>query len=147
MEKEIVKNNKMKKLKFVVHQHEARKLHYDFRLEMNEILKSWAIPKEPPIKEKIKKLAVEVENHPLSFINFEGEIPKGLYGAGIIRIWDCGNYELKEKTSNKIIFILHGKKMKGKYCLLKFKKENGKNLWLIFKIENDTLTRIIRKSA
>ncbi len=123
------------KTKFVVHKHEAHKLHYDFRLEMNGVLKSWAIPKEPPTKEKIKKLAVEVEDHDLSFIDFEGKIPEGSYGAGVIKIWDSGNYELVGRDPKKITFILHGKKMKGEYCLLKFKKERDRNMWLIFKVK------------
>jgi DNA ligase D-like protein (predicted 3'-phosphoesterase) len=126
---------KNKKPKFVIHLHKARKLHYDFRLEMDKVLRSWAIPKKPPLKIGVKKLAVQVEDHPISYANFEGKIPKGSYGAGIVKIWDSGSYELKKRSSKKINFLLHGKKMKGVYCLIKFKKERNKNLWLIFKVK------------
>ena len=122
-----------KKPIFVVQEHHARKLHYDFRIEMGGVLKSWAVPKILPTNEKSKSLAVEVEDHPLSFADFEGIIPKGSYGAGTIKIWDKGEYELVNKTDDKINFILHGKKMRGSYCLLRFKRENKKDLWLIFK--------------
>lgn len=122
-------------LQFVVHKHRARKLHFDFRLELDGVLKSWAIPKELPLKEGIKRLAIRVEDHPLSFIDFEGVIPEGIYGAGNIQIWDKGKYKLKELTNKKIIVELHGEKIKGNYCLLKFKKEKGKNNWLFFKIK------------
>lgn len=123
----------MEKFCFVVHRHLARRLHFDFRLGLDGVLKSWAIPKEPPIKEGIKRLAIQVEDHPLSFINFEGVIPEGVYGAGKIQIWDKGRYKLKEHADNKIVVELRGKKIKGDYCLLKFKKEKGKSTWLIFK--------------
>ena len=83
--------------RFVIHKHYAKNIHYDFRLEINPVLKSWAIPKQVPLKYGQKRLAVEVEDHPLSFLNFEGEIPEGEYGAGKIVIWDSGKYELIEK--------------------------------------------------
>lgn len=108
-------------------------MHYDFRLELDGVLKSWAIPKEPPPKKRIKRLAIQVEDHPLSFIDFEGVIPEGLYGAGNIQIWDKGRYKLKERADDKIVVELHGEKIKGNYCFLKFKEEKGKNTWLFFK--------------
>ncbi len=119
-------------LVFIVHEHHATKLHYDFRLQMNGILKSWAIPKQPPTTKKIKRLAIQVEDHPLEYANFHGTIPEGNYGAGEVKIWDKGNYTLIEKNSKKVIFELHGKKLKGKYCLIK--TNYGKNNWLFMKI-------------
>jgi len=123
----------MKLPKFVVQEHHARKLHYDFRLQIGSILRSWAIPKTPPLIESEKRLAVQVDNHPLSFLKFEGRIPEGLYGEGKIIIWDKGSYLMEKEDKDKIIFDLHGKKMNGKYCLLKFKK--GNKQWLIFKVK------------
>ena len=118
--------------KFVVQKHYASHLHYDFRLEMNGVLKSWAVPKGIPTKEGVKHLAVQVEDHELSYADFEGVIPEGHYGAGKVEIWDKGAYELESKKDWKIVFILHGKRLKGRYTILKFKKA-GANQWLIFK--------------
>ena len=122
--------------RFVVHRHAAKKLHFDFRLEMNKVLKSWAIPKQPPNKKGIKRLAIQVEDHALSYINFEGRIPEGMYGAGLVKIWDKGRYEIKEEAWNKLVFALFGKKLKGDFCLIKLKPNprfKGKNNWLFFK--------------
>ncbi|MBI4653313.1 3'-phosphoesterase [Candidatus Kuenenbacteria bacterium] len=123
--------------RFVVHKHQASHLHYDFRLEMEGALKSWAIPKGIPEKEKIKHLAIQVEDHPIDYINFEGEIPKGNYGAGKVEIWDKGTYKIIKEQIDKItgriksIHIeLNGKKLKGKYILIYYKE----NQWLIQKI-------------
>jgi DNA ligase D-like protein (predicted 3'-phosphoesterase) len=123
---------KIEKNRFVVHDHYAEKAghHHDFRLEMEGVLKSWAIPKLIPEKVGIKRLAVRVEDHPIEYYSFSGTIPKGLYGAGIVKIFDKGNYELIEKNENRIVFKLRGKKLKGEYTLLKFKTPNQ---WLIFK--------------
>jgi len=120
------------KPRFVVQEHHASHLHWDFRLELDNVLKSWAVPKEPPTKSGIKRLAVEVEDHELSYINFKGIIPEGSYGAGTVKIWDRGNYELESRKPEKIVFKLHGKKLKGTYVLLKFKRVGEKN-WLLFK--------------
>ncbi len=120
---------------FVIHEHHATHLHYDLRLEMNSVLKSWALPKSPPIKKGIKRLAIQVEDHALSYAKFEGKIPEGQYGAGIVKIWDKGKYDLIEKDSKKIVFELHGKKLKGKYCLVKTSYGNKpEKSWLFFKI-------------
>ena len=119
---------------FVVHKHYARNLHYDFRLEMNGVLKSWAIPKQPPRRKAIKRLAIQVPDHDLSYAKFEGEIPEGLYGAGKVKIWDKGTYELVEKTKEKIEFKLNGKKLKGNYVLINAKINRDKKNWLFFKI-------------
>lgn len=116
--------------RFVVQKHDATHLHYDFRLEMEEVLKSWAIPKEPPTEPNIKRLAVEVEDHPVSYIAFEGTIPEGEYGAGTVEIWDKGTYTLRSRSKNKIVFTLHGERLVGDYVLVRFKEDKN---WLFFK--------------
>ena len=122
---------------YVVHEHHASHLHYDLRLEFNGVLKSWAVPKGIPLTlEAGKRLAVQTEDHPLEYASFAGEIPEGNYGAGEVKIWDSGTFEVIEKTENKIVFNLKGKKAKGAYILLKatfgeFAK-SGKN-WLFFR--------------
>ena len=133
--KAATKKSSSKKLIFVVQKHDASHLHYDFRLEMNSVLKSWAVPKEPPKSKGVKRLAIQVEDHPLSYKNFEGTIPEGNYGAGKVEIWDKGNYELKSKDNKKIEFILHGKKLKGNFVLVKTSYGNKpEKSWLWFKI-------------
>jgi DNA ligase D-like protein (predicted 3'-phosphoesterase) len=115
---------------YVVQKHQARRLHYDLRLEMNGVLKSWAIPKEPPTEKGVKRLAVEVEDHPVDYANFEGTIPEGQYGAGTVEIWDKGQYVLKERDEDKLVFEIKGNKLRGVYCLVRFK---GRENWLFFK--------------
>ena len=115
--------------RFVIQKHQATHLHYDFRLEMDGVLKSWAVPKEPPTKSGVKRLAVQVEDHELDYINFEGTIPEGMYGAGTVEIWDRGTYILKTRRENKIEFTLQGSKLKGDYVLIRFRNKN----WLFFK--------------
>jgi len=119
---------------FVVHEHKATHLHWDLRLEIDGVLKSWAVPKEPPKTKGTKRLAILVEDHPLDYAKFKGEIPEGQYGAGKVEIWDKGTYILESKKSNKIVFELHGKKLKGKYVLINAKLGGEKNNWLFFKI-------------
>ncbi len=119
---------------FVIQKHHARKLHYDFRLEMNGVLKSWAVPKEPTAQEGIKRLAVQVEDHDLDYANFEGEIPEGEYGAGKVEIWDKGTYEMIDKNEKKIVFDLHGEKLNGRYMLVQFGKE--KKNWLLLRTKD-----------
>jgi len=128
---------KIKKSKtqiFTIHKHHASHLHWDLRLEINGVLKSWAVPKEPPTAKGLKRLAIEVEDHPLSYATFEGIIPEGNYGAGKVEIWDKGAYELIEKTQDKIIFKLNGKKLKGNFVLIKTKYGGKKKGWLWFKV-------------
>jgi len=120
----------MKQSIFVVQKHHARNLHYDLRLELDGVLKSWAVPKEPPLETGIKRLAIMVDDHALSYAKFEGTIEEG-YGKGTVKIWDSGAYKMELHDEKKFIFTLHGKKMKGHYTLLKFEK--AKNGWLLFK--------------
>ncbi|WP_455368091.1 DNA polymerase ligase N-terminal domain-containing protein [[Eubacterium] cellulosolvens] len=120
---------------YVIQKHEATHLHYDLRLEIDGVLKSWAVPKGIPIEEKVKRLAVQTEDHPLDYAKFEGEIPEGEYGAGIVKIWDNGTFTLVDISDNKLIVDIKGKTIKGCYCLIRFKpKENPQN-WLLFKTE------------
>ena len=121
--------------RFVIQEHWASHHHFDFRLEMDGVLKSWAVPKGLPEKIETKRLAVQTEDHPVSYIDFEGEIPPGCYGAGTVKIFDKGRYELLERKKDRILFELDGKKNKGRYLLLKMKGK--KNLWLIMKIKKD----------
>ncbi|MGQ9468334.1 MAG: DNA polymerase ligase N-terminal domain-containing protein [Nitrososphaerales archaeon] len=100
---------------------------------MDGVLKSWAIPKGPPVEPGIKRLAVEVEDHPLEYADFEGTIPDGEYGAGKVEIWDKGNYVLKARTEKEIQFELKGRKLDGEYVLLFMKEERGRGQWLLFK--------------
>ena len=120
--------------RFVVQEHHATRLHWDFRLEMDGVLKSWAVPKEPPTRPGVRRLAVQVEDHPLDYIDFGGVIPEGEYGAGTVRIWDRGTYALESRKPEKLVFELHGERMRGRYVLLRFtdKPEN----WLLFKTKN-----------
>ena len=129
-----IKKSKSKKLIYVIHEHHASHLHYDLRLEMDGVLKSWALPKQPPTLKGEKRLAIQVEDHPLAYAKFHGIIPEGNYGAGKVIIWDNGDYELLKKYPNKIILELHGKKLKGKYCLVKTTFRNKKS-WLFFKMK------------
>lgn len=115
--------------RFVVHKHQATHLHYDFRLEIGGALRSWAVPKGPPLESGIRRLAVQVEDHPLDYIDFAGEIPQGEYGAGSVEIWDKGNFELEKETANKLEFSLRGKKLSGSYVLI---RTDGKN-WLFIR--------------
>jgi DNA ligase D-like protein (predicted 3'-phosphoesterase) len=119
--------------RFVVHEHEATHLHWDFRLEMDSVLKSWAVPKGPPQEAGIKRLAIEVEDHDLNYIDFEGEITEG-YGKGKVTIWDSGTYKLLERTQNAVSFVLQGKLLKGNYRLILTKySRKGEKQWLLIK--------------
>ena len=117
-------------LRFMVQEHHARRLHWDFRLELDGVLKSWAVPKGPPIEPGIKRLAVQVEDHPLSYFGFEGTIPEGGYGAGEVKVWDKGKYVLELREPRKYHVLLKGRKLKGDYRLINFKDKN----WLIYKV-------------
>jgi DNA ligase D-like protein (predicted ligase)/DNA ligase D-like protein (predicted 3'-phosphoesterase) len=117
---------------FVVQEHHARHLHYDFRLEREGVLKSWAVPKGVPQDANDKRLAVETEDHPVDYAKFEGTIPEGQYGAGQVIIWDKGTYETKIWNEKMIEIILNGAKLHGRYVLVPFKRGGPKN-WLMLK--------------
>jgi DNA ligase D-like protein (predicted 3'-phosphoesterase) len=118
---------------FVVQRHDARKLHYDFRLEIDGVLKSWAVPKEPPKEAGTRRLAIETEDHPLTYVYFEGEIPAGEYGAGKVEIWDRGTFELLKHEEKEIVVRLEGEELKGIYVLVQTKYGKGEKGWLFFK--------------
>ncbi len=118
-------------MKFVVQEHFARRHHFDFRLEMDGVAKSWAVPKGIPAKRGERRLAIQVEDHSVEYMDFEGVIPEG-YGKGEVRIWDRGTYKLLKRTEDEIKFELNGEKLKGVYVLIKFPKA-GKDAWLLIK--------------
>ena len=125
---------------FVVQKHDATTLHYDFRLEIDDVLKSWAIPKGPSTDPSDKRLAIPTSDHALEYKNFEGTIPEGQYGAGKVTIWDKGNYEnirddasmSKAYKEGKIKIALKGKKLKGNYSLIRMQGKNKP--WLLIKL-------------
>ena len=117
--------------RFVVQEHHARRLHWDFRLERDGVLVSWAVPKGVPADPKKNHLAVHVEDHPLEYINFAGDIPAGNYGAGHVSIWDEGTYETEKWSDREVMVILHGKRLKGRYVLF---RTNGEN-WMIHRMD------------
>ena len=130
--------------RFVIQKHAARRLHYDFRLEMEGVLKSWALPKGLPWKRGEKHLAVEVEDHPIEYEEFEGVIPEGQYGGGTVMVWDRGAYyvygeqPVKSLKEGKLHLVLDGKKAKGEWTLVRIRgREGEKNQWLILKTGHD----------
>ena len=117
--------------RFVVQEHHARRLHWDFRLERDGVLVSWAVPKGVPADPKTNHLAVHVEDHPLDYIDFAGDIPAGNYGAGHVSIWDHGNYETEKWSDREVMVVLHGKRLEGRHVLF---RTNGEN-WLIHRMD------------
>jgi DNA ligase D-like protein (predicted 3'-phosphoesterase) len=115
---------------YVIQKHTATRLHFDLRLEMDGVLKSWAVPKEPSTSSDVKRLAVQVEDHPLEYASFEGKIPEGEYGAGTVEIWDKGTYSLIDRKENKLIVEIKGAKLNGAYVLVRFREDKN---WLFFK--------------
>ena len=120
--------------RFVVQEHDATTHHFDFRLEMDGVLKSWAVPKGISKKPGERRLAIQVEDHDLAYINFEGEIEEGVYGAGTVKIWDSGTYDLVDRKDYKLVFNLNGEKLKGSYVLVHTKEK----MWLIMKMKKET---------
>lgn len=133
---------------FVIQKHAATRLHYDFRLEADGVLKSWAVPKGPSTNPKQMRLAVPTEDHPIDYAQFEGTISKGQYGGGTVMVWDTGTYEdlraekegipmYESLAQGKVEFRLHGKKLKGAYALVRTKMR-GKDQWLLIKKKDGT---------
>ena len=142
-------------MRFVIQEHRARNLHYDFRLEADGVLKSWAIPKGPSLDPRDRRLAMHVEDHPLEYRRFEGTIPKGHYGAGEVIVWDEGTYASSEGSDpaaeigkGKITFVLRGRKMRGKFTLVRIKRRSGENgdPWLLIK-DHDKPVKTPQKRA
>src|ERR1700722_13692275 len=127
-----------KKLSYLIQKHDATRLHYDFRLELDGVLLSWAVTKGPSVNPADKRLAVRTEDHPLSYGNFEGTIPKGEYGGGTVMLWDTGSWEpigdphagLKK---GHLAFILHGERLKGQWDLVRMRGEEKRENWLLIK--------------
>ena len=139
------------KLRFVVQKHAASHLHFDFRLELDGVMKSWAVPKGPSYDPTVKRLAMEVEDHPIEYNKFEGTIPKGQYGGGTVMIWDRGTYEPEagggEETLREgyrrgdLKFIMHGERMQGSWVLVRTRRDDrGKNQWLLIKHRDEFAT-------
>jgi bifunctional non-homologous end joining protein LigD len=130
-------------LRFVIQKHAASHLHFDFRLELDGVMKSWAVPKGPSYDPSVRRLAMEVEDHPIAYNTFEGTIPKGEYGGGTVMLWDRGTYEPDgggganalrdgyERGDRKI--VMHGKRMKGGWVLVRMRREAGRAQWLLIK--------------
>jgi bifunctional non-homologous end joining protein LigD len=151
---------------FIVQEHQATRLHYDFRLEADNVLKSWAVPKGPSMDPAQKRLAVHVEDHPLAYADFKGKIPEGQYGAGTVKLWDKGTFDnlLSEKPvpqtveegieAGRLEFALHGKKLRGRFALIRMNgRAQGKDSWLLIKMkdesartEHDAGARLARKT-
>jgi bifunctional non-homologous end joining protein LigD len=147
-----IENAKTQRLEFVVQKHDASHLHYDFRLEMDGVLKSWAVPKGPSLNPHDKRLAMMTEDHPYDYRTFEGVIPEGNYGAGEVIVWDNGTYEMVNDEHGQpkdpigylekghLDFVLHGKKLKGRFALVKKGKEYEGNAWLLIKKKDQFAT-------
>jgi DNA ligase D-like protein (predicted 3'-phosphoesterase) len=134
--------------RFVVQEHAARSHHYDFRLEVDGVLKSWAVPKGPSTNPKEKRLATQTEDHPLDYIDFEGTIPEGEYGAGAVIVWDTGTYRnatedgaapMEEGLKKGHVRVqLEGRKLRGTWALTRFRGRDGKDQWLLVKTKDDS---------
>jgi bifunctional non-homologous end joining protein LigD len=137
-------------LVFVVQKHAATRLHYDLRLELDGVMKSWAVPKGPSMDPAVKRLAMEVEDHPIEYNSFEGTIPKGQYGGGTVMLWDRGIYTYgdtdlepraglrKGYARGDLKFVLLGERLKGSFVLVRTKRgDRGKNEWLLIKHKDD----------
>jgi bifunctional non-homologous end joining protein LigD len=137
---------------FVVQKHQATNLHYDFRLEIGGVLVSWAVPKGPPLNPADKRLAIQTEDHPIEYANFEGVIPEGQYGAGTVMVWDKGTYQTdpgasaaEQLAQGELMFTLHGKKLRGGFVLirtgLKSASARGQRNWLLIKRQDEYADR------
>ncbi len=141
-----LKKKKSSQLIFVIQEHHASHLHYDLRLELEGVLKSWAVPKPPTLDPSVKRLAIMVEDHPYDYKDFEGAIPSG-YGAGTVKIWDRGTYEVEGEDAEESIkkglkkgalhFSLKGRKLKGAFYLVHLKNSDKDNQWLLIKKDDE----------
>lgn len=119
--------------RFVVQEHEMKPHHFDFRLELDGVLKSWAVPKGVSTKPGERRFAKEVADHDVDYIDFEGKIKKGEFGDGTVTIWDRGTFELVDRKPDKLVFVLHGEKLKGSFVLVRFKEDS----WIIMKMKKE----------
>ena len=139
------------KLAFVIQKHAARNLHYDLRLELDGVMKSWAVPKGPSLDPSVKRLAMEVEDHPIEYNTFEGTIPKGEYGGGSVMLWDRGTYTYggtdpdpleglrRGYAKGDFKFVLHGKRLRGSWVLVRTRRgERGRSQWLLIKLRDES---------
>jgi bifunctional non-homologous end joining protein LigD len=137
--------------RFVIQKHAASHLHYDFRLEMHGVLKSWSVPKGPPLKKDERRLAMPTEDHPIEYLDFEGIIPKGQYGGGTVMVWDIGTYELIEGNYYKgmLRFYLDGTKLKGEWTIKRFangkEEQDARDKWHLIKTERNTRAISVRR--
>lgn len=131
------------RLHFVIQKHAASHLHFDLRIELDGVMKSWAVPKGPSLDPQVKRLAMEVEDHPISYNAFEGTIPRGQYGGGTVMLWDRGTYEptggggadavRRGYEKGRLEITMHGKRLLGDYALVRMRRDEGKPQWLLFK--------------
>jgi len=121
--------------RFVIQEHHASSLHWDLRLERDDVLKSWAVPKGPPEQKGVRRLAVQTEDHPIAYLGFEGVIPEGEYGGGTISIWDRGEYEEEKWWEGEVIVHLRGERLRGRHCLIRLKGQPRN--WLLFRCRRD----------
>jgi len=142
--KKVPAPRRAKKLVYVIQKHRATALHYDFRLEWKGVMLSWAVPKGPSYDSSVKRLAMQVEDHPIEYNSFEGTIPKGQYGGGTVMIWDRGTYEAQSGEGADAIrdgykrgdlkIIMHGERMQGSWVLVRTRRDpRGRNQWLLIK--------------
>jgi bifunctional non-homologous end joining protein LigD len=135
-------------LHFVIQKHAASHLHYDFRLELDGVMKSWAVPKGPSYDPAVRRLAMEVEDHPIEYNTFEGTIPQGQYGGGTVMLWDRGTYEAEDGGGPDSVrdgykrgdlkIVMHGKRLQGGWVLVRMRREGGRAQWLLIKHRDDT---------